>query len=59
MTILKTGDPCPCCGEPIKWKNPRILQLLGYAVDGELTRLGLKEMLALMDKERMEEGGNA
>ena len=28
MTPLKTGDPCPCCGMPIKTTNPKLLQLL-------------------------------
>lgn len=26
--ILRTGDPCPCCGQPIKTTNPILLQLL-------------------------------
>lgn len=26
--MLKTGDPCPCCGQPIKTKDPDILALL-------------------------------
>lgn len=51
MRTLKTGDPCPCCGQPIKWKNPRILQLLTYAAEGELTRSGLDEMLGLVEQE--------
>ena len=28
--MLKTGDPCPCCGQPIKTKDPEILALLTY-----------------------------
>lgn len=56
MVMLKTGDPCPCCGQPIKWKNERILQLLTYAGAGELTPKGLKEMLELMDKEINDNG---
>ena len=51
MRMLKRGDPCPCCGQPIKWKNLRILQLLTYAVDGELTRSGQEELLGLIEKE--------
>ena len=51
MGILKTGDPCPCCGQPIKWENPRILQLLTYAAAGELTQLGWDELLELMERE--------
>ena len=28
MTQLKTGDPCPCCGQPIKTRDPELLALL-------------------------------
>ena len=28
--MLKTGDPCPCCGQPIKTNDPAILSLLTY-----------------------------
>lgn len=28
MKILRPGDPCPCCGRPIKSKNPDVLRLL-------------------------------
>lgn len=51
---LKTGDPCPCCGQPIKWKNERILQLLTYAAEGKLMSEGLAEMLELMEEEQKE-----
>lgn len=51
MADLKTGDPCPCCGQPIKWRKPRILQLLTYAAEGELTRAGLEELLELTEEE--------
>lgn len=51
MVELKTGDPCPCCGQPIRWRNPRILRLLTYAAAGELTRLGLEELLELTKQE--------
>ena len=26
--ILRTGDPCPCCGQPIKITDPVLLRLL-------------------------------
>ena len=26
--MLKTGDPCPCCGRPIKSRDPELLELL-------------------------------
>lgn len=28
--MLKPGDPCPCCGQPIKTNDPEILSLLTY-----------------------------
>ena len=30
MKLLKTGDPCPCCGQPIKTKNGEVLYLLSW-----------------------------
>lgn len=56
MVMLKTGDPCPCCGQPIKWKNKRILQLLTCAMEGGLTPAGLEKMLELMEKEVNSDG---
>lgn len=26
--MLRTGDPCPCCGQPIKTMDPVLLRLL-------------------------------
>lgn len=51
MKILKTGDPCPCCGKPLKWKNERILQLITYAHAGMLTEKGLEELLREIKRE--------
>lgn len=31
--MLRTGDPCPCCGQPIKTKDPEVLCLLTYIRD--------------------------
>ena len=28
MKILGPGDPCPCCGRPIKTRDPVALRLL-------------------------------
>ena len=33
MRMLKTGDPCPCCGQPIKARDPDLLRLLTYIRD--------------------------
>lgn len=35
MRILKPGEPCPCCGEPIPANQPKWkLLLLSYVADG-------------------------
>ncbi len=31
--MLQTGDPCPCCGQPIKTRDPELLLLLTYIRD--------------------------
>ena len=36
---LKTGDPCPCCGQPIQLTDPDALRLLAMTAD----LLGLPE----------------
>ena len=28
MKLLKPGDPCPCCGQPIKTRDQELLALL-------------------------------
>ena len=28
--MLKPGDPCPCCGQPIKVSDPELLMLLSW-----------------------------
>lgn len=33
MRILKTGDPCPCCGQPILLTDPAALRLLAAVAD--------------------------
>lgn len=30
MKLLKTGDPCPCCGQPIRTRDPETLYLLTW-----------------------------
>lgn len=39
MTALKTGDPCPCCGRPIRYTDPDALRMLAMLAD----LLGLPE----------------
>lgn len=33
MRKFKKGDPCPCCGQPIKTDNPEVLYLLSWIAD--------------------------
>ena len=33
MRQYKKGDPCPCCGQPIKTDDPEVLALLGWIGD--------------------------
>ena len=28
--MLRTGDPCPCCGQPIQTTDPELLELLNW-----------------------------
>lgn len=30
---LRTGDPCPCCGQPIKTRDPEVLLVLSFIRD--------------------------
>lgn len=30
VTPAKTGESCPCCGQPIKTRDPALLWLLGW-----------------------------
>lgn len=39
MRTLKTGDPCPCCGRPIRYTDPDALRMLARLAD----LLGLPE----------------
>lgn len=27
VRLYKTGDPCPCCGQPIKWTDEHDLKM--------------------------------
>lgn len=33
MRILKTGDPCPFCGQPLRMTNPDALRRLAAIAD--------------------------
>ncbi len=33
MKKLKPGDPCPCCGKPIKTRDPERLEFLSLMAE--------------------------
>lgn len=33
--MLRPGDPCPCCGQPIKTTDPAILAVLTHIRDAQ------------------------
>lgn len=39
--MLKTGDPCPCCGQPIKTSDPAILAVLTHIRDAQFFDFGI------------------
>ena len=50
MRVLKTGDPCPCCGKPIPLTDPHALRLLAMLAD----IMGLPERPAKEDEDNAE-----
>ena len=51
MELLRTGDPCPCCGQPIKTKDPDLLYLLTWI--GSMRRLPMAEEMKNIHEEMM------
>lgn len=48
---LRTGDPCPCCGQPIKTDDPDILELLSRIAADPLYRITVSRLLDDLDME--------
>lgn len=44
--LLRPGDPCPCCGEPIKTKDPDTLLLLSLIRDNIKYRAAVADAIA-------------
>ena len=57
MKLLKTGDPCPCCGMPIKSTNPETLRLLTDIRDFGFSLRDAERAAALLKKEQEAENG--
>ena len=47
--ILKPGDPCPCCGQPIKTTDPKFLALLTYISERGVNQQAFLDFLIDMD----------
>lgn len=50
MRVLRTGDPCPCCGQPITLTAPEALRLLAVLAD----LMGLPEEPAARESEQVD-----
>lgn len=57
MKPLKTGDPCPCCGMPIKSTNPEVLSLLTDIRNFGWSRRDSERMETLLKREQEAENG--
>ena len=56
IKMLKPGDPCPCCGQPIKTKDPAILAMLTHIRD---SRVCAAEFMMYMEAMRHASGQNS
>ena len=54
--MLKPGDPCPCCGQAIKTKDPDMLALLTHIRD---SRCNNREFMIYMEAMRHASGRNS
>lgn len=43
--MLRTGDPCPCCWQPIKTRDPELLLLLTYIRDSRCNQTFTQEYM--------------
>lgn len=46
---MKTGEPCPCCGQPIKTEDPALLYLLGWIRQTGVAPISLEQLRAAME----------
>ena len=53
MPPLKTGDPCPCCGQPIRTRDPELLRLLTAIRDSRCNQIAAADAII----RRREESG--
>lgn len=56
MAMLKTGDPCPCCGEPIKTDDPFLLKILTDIAEHKIDLISLDEVQAIFARGGTDDG---
>lgn len=47
IVMLQKGDPCPCCGQPIKTSDPELLRLLTYIRDTKANAIACKRFMEI------------
>lgn len=52
--MLKRGDPCPCCGQPIKTNDPQLLLLLTLMRDHRRFREAAADAVAEVRRTTLE-----
>lgn len=52
---LRTGDPCPCCGQPIRTTDPQLLELLSQIAADPLYRAAVCNILVSQDDDRTDQ----
>lgn len=52
---LRTGDPCPCCGQPIRTTDPQLLELLTRIAADPLYRAAVCSILVSQDDDRTDQ----
>ena len=52
---LRTGDPCPCCGQPIRTTDPQLLELLTRIAVDPLYRAAVCSVLVNPDDDRTDQ----
>ena len=53
---LETGDPCPCCGQPIRSTDPDVLRLLTLIRDNRVMPT-VEQIREFVGRKREEEPG--
>ena len=51
---MKTGESCPCCGQPIKTKDTDLLYLLGWIKATGFRPISYEELKKLQENDRDE-----